>query len=479
MSKATILVVDDQDSIRHFVSKALEDDGYTVTTTGSMREARVALGHDLPDIAILDLKLPDGTGIELLREIKQMQPEIPIILMTAFGELETAVEAMSAGAFWFVKKPFQNEELLALIARAREAHKLWLELRRLRRSVFSDEDYLHSLAPSMQEAYAIAEQVARGDTTSVLIEGESGTGKEYFANLIHRMSARHDRPFVEINCAAIPSELLESELFGHEKGAFTDARVQKPGLLELADGGTLFLDEIGEMTPMLQVKLLRVLERRTFKRVGGTKDITVNVRVILATNQDLERMVREGGFREDLYYRLKVVPLYVPPLRERKEDIIPLSRLFMDRFSRQFKKGFREISQAAERLLLDYPWPGNIRELRNLFERTTLLESGQVLEAHHLKLASRSRPASESTIGERVDEYLSGALPTDGIPFEVLIEELERALILRASYATKWNQSRTAELLQLKRDKLRYRMKLYGIQSEEDTSTSEATGLSA
>ena len=469
MSKATILVVDDQDSIRHFVSKALEDDGYTVTTTGSMREARVALNRDLPDIAILDLKLPDGTGLELLRELKQMQPEIPVILMTAFGELETAVEAMSAGAFWFVKKPFQNEELLALVSRAREAHKVWLELRRLRRSAFADEDYLHSMAPSMQEAYAIAEQVARGDTTSVLIEGESGTGKEYFANLIHRMSARHDRPFVEINCAAIPSELLESELFGHERGAFTDARAQKPGLLELADGGTLFLDEIGEMSPMLQVKLLRVLERRNFKRVGGTKDISVNVRVISATNQDLERRVREGQFREDLYYRLKVVPLYVPPLRERREDILPLAGLFMERFARQFKKPFRAIASAAERVLLDYPWPGNIRELRNLFERTVLLESGEVLEPHHLKLHPRARPTAENTLGQRVDEFLSGPLPPGGIPFEQLIEDIERALILRASYATKWNQSRTAEALRLKRDKLRYRMKLYQIRPEDGT----------
>ena len=203
----------------------------------------------------------------------------------------------------------------------------------------------------MQEAYAIAEQVSRGDNTSVLIEGESGTGKEYFANLIHRMSARHSKPFVEINCAAIPRELLESELFGHEKGAFTDARAQKMGLMELANDGTLFLDEIGEMSPMLQVKLLRVLERRTFKRVGGTKDITVDLRVISATNQDLERMVREGGFREDLYYRLKVVPLWVPPLRDRRDDIMPLARLFMDRFARQFKKPFREISPAAEQIL--------------------------------------------------------------------------------------------------------------------------------
>src|SRR5437867_7089665 len=348
MSKVNILVVDDQDSIRHFVSKALEAEDYTVQTTGSLREARTVLERDMPDLAVLDLKLPDGTGLELLREIKRVQPEVSVILMTAFGELETAVEAMSAGAFWFVKRPFQNDELLALVAKAVESQKLWLELRRLRNVAFADEEYLHSASPSMQEAYAIAEQVARGDTTSVLIEGESGTGKEYFANLIHRMSARHDKPFVEINCAAIPSELLESELFGHEKGAFTDARTQKLGLMELASGGTLFLDEIGEMSPMLQVKLLRVLERRTFKRVGGTKDISVNIRIMSATNQDLERMVKEGGFREDLYYRLKVVPLYVPPLRERREDILPLAGLFMERFAKQFKKPFRAISPEAD-----------------------------------------------------------------------------------------------------------------------------------
>jgi DNA-binding NtrC family response regulator len=471
MSKANILVVDDQDSIRHFVGKALEEDGYTVQTAGSVREARELIDQDMPDLALLDLKLPDGTGFELLREIKRVQPEVSVIMMTAFGELETAVETMNAGAFWFVKKPFQNDELLALVGRALESQKLWLELKRLRNHAFADEDYLHSSSPRMQEAYAIAEQVARGDTTSVLIEGESGTGKEYFANLIHRMSARHDKPFVEINCAAIPSELLESELFGHEKGAFTDARAQKLGLMELASGGTLFLDEIGEMSAMLQVKLLRVLERRIFKRVGGTKDISVNLRVISATNQDLERMVREGTFREDLYYRLKVVPLYVPPLRERKEDILPLSCLFMERFCKQFKKEFRETSAAAERLLLDYPWPGNIRELRNMFERTVLLETGKTLEPHHLKLVSRSRPEQEMTLGQRVDEMLSGSLAPEGIPFEALIEELERALILHASYATNWNQSRTAELLQLKRDKLRYRMKLYELQPENEVPT--------
>ncbi|MGH7743188.1 MAG: sigma-54 interaction domain-containing protein, partial [Candidatus Eiseniibacteriota bacterium] len=291
--------------------------------------------------------------------------------------------------------------------------------------------------------------------------------------LIHRMSARHDKPFVEINCAAIPSELLESELFGHEKGAFTDARSQKLGLMELASGGTLFLDEIGEMPAMLQVKLLRVLERRMFKRVGGTKDISVNLRIISATNQDLERRVQEGAFREDLYYRLKVVPLFVPALRDRREDILPLSRLFMDRFARQFKKPFRNISPAAEHVLCEYPWPGNIRELRNLFERTVLLENSETLEAQHLKLSPRARSGGEATIGQRVDEILGGAIPQGGVPFEALVEELERALILHASYATKWNQSRTAELLQLKRDKLRYRMKLYQLQPENETTSTE------
>ena len=472
MSKANILVVDDQDSIRHFVCKALEDEGYDVQSAGSVRETRELLDRGLPDVAILDLKLPDGTGLELLREIRRLDLEAAVIVMTAFGELETAVEAMNAGAFWFVKKPFQNEELLALVRRALESQKTRMELKRLRHHAFADEDYLHSSSPAMQEAYAIAEQVALGDTTSVLIEGESGTGKEYFANLIHRMSARHDQPFVEINCAAIPSELLESELFGHEKGAFTDARAQKLGLMELANGGTLFLEEICEMAPMLQVKLLRVLERRTFKRVGGMKDISVNLRIISATNQDLEKMVKQGSFREDLYYRLKVVPLFVPPLRERREDILPLSQLFMDRFARQFKKSFKAIAASAERLLLDYAWPGNIRELRNLFERTVLLETGETLEAHHLKLAGRSRSQPDASLGQRIDDCLSQPIPTQGIPFEALIEELERALILRVSYATKWNQSRTAEMLNLKRDKLRYRMKLYELNPEQDSTAS-------
>jgi DNA-binding NtrC family response regulator len=239
----------------------------------------------------------------------------------------------------------------------------------------------------------------------------------------------------------------------------------------MANGGTLFLDEIGELAPMLQVKLLRVLERRMFRRVGGTKDISVNLRVISATNQDLEKMVHEGGFREDLYYRLKVVPLLVPPLRDRREDIMPLARLFLERFAKQFKKPFRGVSESAEQALTDYPWPGNIRELKNLMERTVLLEKAEVLEASHLKLAGRARASEDTTLGQRVDEAIQAVIPTTGIAFEVLVEQLERALILRASNVTKWNQSRTAELLNLKRDKLRYRMKLYDIHPEGQGQT--------
>jgi transcriptional regulator with GAF, ATPase, and Fis domain len=312
----------------------------------------------------------------------------------------------------------------------------------------------------------MCEQVAKSDSTSVLIQGESGTGKELVANMIHELSARRAKPFLEINCAAIPREILESELFGHEKGAFTDARAQKQGLLELANGGTLFLDEVGEMSLTIQVKLLRVLERMSFRRVGGTKDIKVSVRIISATNQDLQRMVNEGAFREDLFYRLKVVPIFVPPLRERREDILLLAKHFMFQFSKTFYKNFQEIAPEAEQALLAYDWPGNIRELKNLMERTVLLENGPVLKAAYLTMASAGGrdPNSLSARIERVIE--SPAIPPGGIPFEEIIAEIEQTLIKKASDFTRWNQSRTAEVLNLKRDKLRYRMKLYGIERE-------------
>jgi len=439
MSKANILVVDDQESIRHFVSKALSDEGYSVQTTGSLRETRQVLEHDVPDLGIFDLKLPDGTGIELLRELKQAHPEVPVILMTAFGEIETAVEAMSAGAYWFVKKPFQNEELLALVARALESQKMWLELRRLRNSAFTDEDYLHSSSPRMQECYAIAEQVAHGDTTSVLIEGESGTGKEYFANLIHRMSGRHDKPFVEINCAAIPATLLESELFGHEKGAFTGAIATKPGLFELAHGGTLFLDEIGTMPMELQAKLLRALESREIRRVGGQRTHHIEVRVIAATHGDLRSAITRGEFREDLFYRLNVVSLTLPPLRERLQDVEQLAEVFLERLAATYALPVPPLTPALRAALHAHPWPGNVRELRNTIERGLVLSPRGSLDADAL-FASDTPPTAPPGSG--------------GLPFPADLAAISRAAARAMVEFTGGNKSEAARRLGISRPRL-------------------------
>jgi DNA-binding NtrC family response regulator len=466
MKNAHILIVDDQESIRHFIEKAMVDEGYQVTTTGEGKKALALAGEGLPDLVLLDLRLPDLHGLEVLKKLKEDDPDRQVIIMTAFGDVESAVRAMKLGAHDYVNKPINLEQLFITVDKAVESRKLWRELKHLRNRVNDRfaKDLVRSDCRSMKEVYQTIEQVASSDTTSVLIQGESGTGKEHLANMIHEMSARRDKPFLEINCAAIPKELLESELFGHEKGAFTDARAQKQGLLEMANGGTLFLDEVGEMSLQIQVKLLRVLERMTFKRVGGTKDIQVSVRIISATNQDLQRMCEEGRFREDLFYRLKVVPVRVPPLRERRDDILPLAKHFLYAFSKQFGKEFQGLSPEAEHTLLDYPWPGNIRELKNLMERTVLLENGPRVEVEMLKLGSgRTTRETDSPVAQLELLLEQPGLPTEGIPFEELLGEIEKSLIIKASEATNWNQSRTADLLQLKRDKLRYRMKLYGI----------------
>ncbi len=474
---AQVLVVDDEQSIRHFVRCALADAGYQVSEAGTGAEALARFHDDSPDLVVLDVRLPDADGLDLLDHFQQEAPGTPVIVITAVADVKKAVEAMRRGAFYFLRKPLALDELEGLVREGLEKRRLRLEVEVLRQKAWQEEGFVRCQSPAMAEVYRMVEQVARGENTSVLIEGESGTGKEHIARLIHKLSARAQKPFLEINCAAIPRELLESELFGHEKGAFTDARAQKQGLLEMAHTGTLFLDEVGEMSLTLQVKLLRVLERMTFKRVGGLKDISVSVRIISATNQDLERRVREGGFREDLFYRLKVVPIYVPPLRERRQDILPLALHFMQQFNVAFKKDFTRIHPDAERLLVEYPWPGNIRELRNLMERTVLLEAGPELRPQHLHLGAgaprAARPSGRNCLCERLDEILSAAsLPASGIPCEGLLEEIERALIQKASAACNGNQSRTAELLRMKRDKLRYRMKVYrmngGHEGEEE-----------
>jgi DNA-binding NtrC family response regulator len=474
MSSASVLVVDDEDSIRHFVSRSLKDEGYNVRSAGSGEEARSLFNEDTPDVVVLDMKLGETNGLDLLSEFKQTAPDTVVIVITAFGETETAVRAMSQGAFYFLKKPLQLEELNTIVGRGVEKLRLTREVDHLREAAMQEEGYLRCTSPAMVDLYEKLESVALGETTSVLIDGESGTGKEMIARLIHKLSARESKPFVELNCSAIPKDLLESELFGHERGAFTGARAQKQGLLELANGGTLFLDEVGEMPVQLQVKLLRVLERMTFKRVGGVKDITVSVRIVSATNQDLDRLVRAGAFREDLFYRLNVVALRVPPLRERVEDILPLANHFRERFNAAFKKQFKSFSHAAEEILLENPWPGNVRELRNSLERTVLLEKGDEIRPDHLQIGSgaalRGRRDAQ-TIGAALDAILNAsAFPDEGIDYEKLVEEVERQLILKAYHLSEENQSRTAELLNMKRDKLRYRMKQFGLKDEEPSS---------
>ncbi|MBD3161391.1 MAG: response regulator [Candidatus Eisenbacteria bacterium] len=469
---ATILIVDDQESLRHFLGKALEGDGYAVRTAGTVENGWERFTNEGADLVLLDLRLPDGLGLQLLERLREREPDLPIVMMTAYGEVETAVAAMKSGAYDFLTKPVNLEQLRVILQKALDSTRALRELthRRDREKERYEKEFVRGRSPAVAAVYEIAEKVAASDTTSVLIQGESGTGKQVIAHYIHDIGPLAGGPFLEINCAAIPRELLESELFGHEKGAFTDARARKQGLLELADGGSLFLDEIGEMSMNLQVKLLKVLETMTFRRVGGTRDISVAVRIISATNQDLGRMVKEGTFREDLYYRLMVVPIRMPPLRERREDIPLLASHYVDMFSRAFRKKFGSISPEAMQKLVEYAWPGNIRELRNVFERTILLEDGDRIEANHVNLgvdpAGDGNGAGNDLLDALRRVLVEGVVDPDGIPFEQWIEEVEKGLILRASDAAAWNQTRTAEILQTTRDKLRYRMKQYRLREK-------------
>jgi len=469
--KATILVIDDDETIRHFLPRELKAEGYQVLTAESGKAGLQILEKEPADLVLLDIRMPDLTGIQVLERIRQQWPDQLVVMLTGEPDHETAVQAMRLGARDYLTKgkPIR-EELLLVLDRELNSQRLGREVlhHRQEKSQRFSRDFVKGQSQAMGAVYSIVEQVAQSDSTSVLIEGESGTGKELIAHWIHELSSRRDKPMLEVNCAAIPRELLESELFGHEKGAFTDARTQKQGLLELANGGTLFLDEVGEMMLSIQVKLLRVLERMTFKRVGGTKDITVSVRVISATNQNLETMVREQRFREDLFYRLKVVPIRVPPLRERREDILPLAHHFLAQFNRQFGKSFASIEPAAEQILVSYPWPGNIRELRNLFERIVLLSQGTRIQTQHLTAAISPAPSRTdvSSLSMLRGILEAGQIPEGGFDLEGTLGGIERDIIRRALDRSGGNQSKTAEILQMKRDKLRYRMKLYGFQDQ-------------
>jgi two-component system response regulator AtoC len=454
MRKIKILVVDDEHLIRWSLEQNLKKQGYEVITAGSGEDALRIVREDQPDLVLLDIQLPGISGIEVLEKVKDFDEDIIVIMVTAHGGLETAVTAMRMGAYDYLNKPFNLDEMAIVIRKALETSDLRREVASLR-SEHKKTGIPNIIGSSvcMQNILAMMEKVARSEAATVLIQGESGTGKELVAKWIHYKSSRAEKPFMAINCAAVPATLLESELFGHEKGAFTDAKATKKGLFELADGGTVFLDEIGDMEMGMQAKLLRFLEDRTFRRIGGAKVNTVDVRIISATNKDLIKAIESKDFRNDLYYRLQVIPIFLPPLRERREDILALAKHFMDTYKREFAKQVSGISPQAERLIVAYNWPGNIRELKNVIERAIILGNEETLAVDHLPPEITSRIATAAATA-----LVTFKLPPEGID----IEEVEKELIRQALENNDWNQSKAAKKLNLGVDAFRYRMKKFG-----------------
>jgi DNA-binding NtrC family response regulator len=456
----TVLIVDDEATIADGLRMTLEAEGYFVRIAGSVQTALAALAQSDAQAAIVDLMLPDGDGLALTRELKQRDPALEVIVITAYGSVRRAMEATKdAGAFYVLEKPFDADEVLALVSKALEHRKLVtenLDLRRRLAEQAADSEILGS-APSMQRVMETIVSVADADA-NVLIVGESGTGKELIANALHERSQRRDGPWIKINCAALPKDLIESELFGHVKGAFTGATVDKVGLLEEAHGGSLLLDEIAEMPIDLQAKLLRVLEERVVRRLGAAKSTTVDFRLISSTNRSAEAAVREGHLRQDLYFRINTVTIQVPPLRERRNDIPILVRAFIDRYGAKHARPVDEVEPEAYRRLLAYWWPGNVRELQHAIERAVLV--------------ARTRTITLADLPEAVQETAPDGGPASAIaPSDVpsgSLEEVERASILKALDATRWNKQAAAALLGLRRPTLYSKMRKHGIPQRRD-----------
>ena len=453
-----ILVIDDEPILRDSLEVALKTSGYDVLTARTGEEGLERFQKENPDLVLLDHWLPGINGDEVLRRIKEEDPEIPIIIMTAQGSIEMAVNLMKMGAFDFLVKPFELDQVEDLIKKGLERVRLKKEVEWLRAQYqerFRSGGII-GVSQKMKDLLGLAEKLAQGSETTVLIEGETGTGKELLAEYIHFLSPRSSFPFIPINCGAIPKDLFESELFGYERGAFTGALEKgKMGKVEAAEKGTLFLDEVGELSSSAQVKVLRVLEEKEYFKVGGVDQRKANVRIIAATNKDLESEVKQGNFRDDLYFRLNVVKLHIPPLRARKEDILPLFRFFLDRFNEQFKKSFVQISQEAEERIVSYPWLGNIRELRNTAERIVLLEKGDTILGKHLSFLTGKEGTSEETA--RFQPFI----PPQGI----ILEKVEKEYIFEALRMKKGNKSEAAKLLGVSRSALIYRIEKYGIKS--------------
>lgn len=459
-SMANILVVEDEPRMRRLLEISLGEEGHSVQTAEDAETGVKLLRKNGVDLIVTDLKLPGMNGLEFLQEARTINASVPVVVMTAYGSVETAVEAMKAGASDYVLKPFTMAEMKLVINKELDVQKVRDENRSLREALGKRYQFQNIIARSarMQEVLSLVARVA-GTNSTVLLGGESGVGKDLIARAIHQNSRRAAGPFIKVNSTAIPDTLFESELFGFEKGAFTGALASKPGKFELADKGTLFLDEIGDVPAPIQVKLLRVLQEREFERLGGTKTLKVDVRLLAATNRDLRAALEEGTFREDLYYRLNVVPIDIPPLREHKEDIPDLVDHFLARFARDSEREISGITPAALKLLMDYHWPGNVRQLENTIERAVALSSGPMIDASDIQLDTAHRPA------------LAGPQGASGAPFlpeGMTLEQWEDEMIREALRRANSNKSQAARLLGLSRNALRYRLGKMGVEDEEE-----------
>ncbi len=458
-----ILVVDDEKSLREVMSIMLKRAGYDVTEVSDGEQAISQVNREIYDLVITDLRMPKADGMDVLKAVKSSSPDTVVLVVTAFGTADSAVEAMKQGAYDYLTKPFQVDEVQLIIRNALEKRRLSTENMLLKREIASQSSFAQIVGQSeaMQKVFEVVRKVA-DSKSNVLICGESGTGKELVARAIHYNSARSAMPFVAVNCSAVPETLLESELFGHMKGSFTGAVANKAGLFEIANGGTIFLDEIGDTTPTIQVKLLRVIQEREFRRVGGNQDMKVDVRVIAATNRDLEKAVADGSFREDLYYRLDVIPIRLPPLRLRAGDIPLLVVHFLDKFAQESGKAAPTLTSEAMHVLLGHEWRGNVRELENLIERVVAFSTGASVTDTDIRGWLHHAVTPQQSQGIPTD------LPEDGLDLEGLINGIEKDLLMKALERSKWVKKKAARLLKLNTRSFRYRLEKYAIKGGRD-----------